>query len=127
MEINETGSDRAAGAPASSRRRGSAKLVTEAADTADMVESDGAEQSGPVESATTVPSDEGGSDEARHGKKKDNKKRKKKDKKDKNSKSAVIIRFDAGLLPRIDARAGALDLSRAAWVRMVVAQALAAT
>ena len=54
--------------------------------------------------------------------KKDKKKAKKKDKK---NKEAVIIRFDDAQLPLIDARAEAVGLSRGAWVRMVVAQALA--
>ncbi|CAA7622041.1 hypothetical protein [Magnetospirillum sp. SS-4] len=60
-------------------------------------------------------------------KKKDKKERKKdkKDKKEKKNKEAVIIRFDDAQLPQIDAQAEALGLSRAAWVRMVVAKALA--
>ena len=49
---------------------------------------------------------------------KDKKKHKKK------KKEAVIIRFDDEKLPLIDQRAEALGLSRAAWVRMVVSQAL---
>ncbi|HLN22466.1 MAG TPA: hypothetical protein VK558_00630 [Patescibacteria group bacterium] len=53
---------------------------------------------------------------------KDKDKRKKKDKK---NKEAVIIRFEDGQLTQIDARAETLGLARAAWVRMVVAQALA--
>lgn len=53
--------------------------------------------------------------------KKDKRKAKRKDKK---NKEAVIIRFDDAQLPLIDASAEALGLSRAAWVRMVVAQAL---
>ncbi|CAA7617112.1 Histone H1 [Candidatus Terasakiella magnetica] len=53
------------------------------------------------------------------------KERKKAKKKAKKSKEAVIIRFDDEQLPQIDARAEAIGLSRAAWVRMVVAQALA--
>jgi len=61
------------------------------------------------------------------GKKKD--KDKDKDKKHKKAKKAkkeaVIIRFDDEQLPLIDSRADALSLSRAAWVRMVVARALA--
>ena len=55
-------------------------------------------------------------------KEKDKDKRKKKDKK---NKEAVIIRFEDGQLTLIDARAETLGLARAAWVRMVVAQALA--
>jgi hypothetical protein len=50
-------------------------------------------------------------------------KEKRKDRKSKK-KEAVIIRFDDQQLPLIDARADALGLSRAAWVRMVVSQAL---
>ena len=50
--------------------------------------------------------------------------KKKKDKKKKN-KEAVMIRFEKDQLGLIDARADALGLSRAAWVRMVVAQVLA--
>lgn len=56
--------------------------------------------------------------------KKDKKDKKKAKKKDKKNKEAVIIRFDDAQLPQIDASAEALGLSRAAWVRMVVAQAL---
>lgn len=52
------------------------------------------------------------------------KEKKKGKKKHKKSKEAVIIRFDDTQLPQIDARAEALGLSRAAWVRMVVAKAL---
>lgn len=49
-----------------------------------------------------------------------------KDKKKKGKKKeAVLIRFDDGQLTRIDGVALALGLSRAAWVRMVVARALA--
>lgn len=57
--------------------------------------------------------------------KKDKKDKKKAKRKDKKNKEAVIIRFDDAQLPLIDGRAEALGLSRAAWVRMVVAQALA--
>lgn len=57
--------------------------------------------------------------------KKDKKDKKKAKKKDKKNKEAVIIRFDDAQLPLIDGRAETLGLSRAAWVRMVVAQALA--
>ena len=53
------------------------------------------------------------------------KKDRKKVKKEKKNKEAVIIRFEDVQLPLIDKRAEALGLSRAAWVRMVVAQALA--
>jgi hypothetical protein len=52
-------------------------------------------------------------------------KKEKKEKKEKKNKEAVLIRFDDDQLPQIDARAEAIGLSRAAWVRMVVAQALA--
>lgn len=48
-----------------------------------------------------------------------------KDKKKKGKKKeAVIIRFEDSQLAGIDANADALGLSRAAWVRMVVARAL---
>ncbi len=57
--------------------------------------------------------------------KKARKDRKKAKKKEKKNKEAVIIRFDDEQIPQVDARAEALGLSRAAWVRMVVAQALA--
>ncbi len=57
--------------------------------------------------------------------KKDKKDKKKAKKKEKRKKEAVIIRFEDAHLPQIDAKAEALGLSRAAWVRMVVAQALA--
>lgn len=40
------------------------------------------------------------------------------------NKEAVIMRFDPNQLAVIDQKAAALGLSRAAWVRMVVAQAL---
>lgn len=53
------------------------------------------------------------------GKDKDKKKKKKK-------KEAVLMRFEDHHLNLIDARAESLGLSRAAWVRMVVAQALSA-
>jgi hypothetical protein len=63
-------------------------------------------------------------DDKKKGKhKKEEKKARKKEKK--KNKEAVIIRFDDAQLPQIDARAEALGLSRAAWVRMVVATALA--
>ena len=57
--------------------------------------------------------------------KKDKKDKKKAKKKEKRKKEAVIIRFEDAQLPQIDAKAETLGLSRAAWVRMVVAQALA--
>ena len=57
--------------------------------------------------------------------KKARKDKKKAKKKEKKNKEAVIIRFDNTQIPEVDARAEALGLSRAAWVRMVVAQALA--
>jgi len=54
------------------------------------------------------------------------KKSKDKGKKKKNKKKeAVIIRFEDAQLAEIDSNADALGLSRAAWVRMVVSQALA--
>lgn len=62
--------------------------------------------------------------EIKLGKKKDKKKDKKKEKKVK--KEAVLIRFEDSQLAAIDIQAEALGLSRAAWVRMVVAKALAA-
>ncbi len=46
-------------------------------------------------------------------------------KKHKKNKEPVIIRFEDEHLVAINARADALGLSRAAWVRMVVAKALA--
>lgn len=55
--------------------------------------------------------------------------RKDKDKgknKKKRKKEAVVLRFETAQLALIDAQANNLGLSRAAWVRMVVAQALAA-
>lgn len=58
-------------------------------------------------------------------KKKDKKgKKRKKDKKAKKNKEAVVLRFEGDQLALVDQRAEALGLSRAAWVRMVVAQAL---
>lgn len=58
--------------------------------------------------------------EIKLGKKKDKKKEKK------VKKEAVLIRFEDSQLAAIDIQAEALGLSRAAWVRMVVAKALAA-
>lgn len=58
-------------------------------------------------------------------KEKEKNKDKDKSKKKKNKKKeAVIIRFEDAQLAGIDASADALGLSRAAWVRMVVARAL---
>jgi predicted DNA binding CopG/RHH family protein len=57
-------------------------------------------------------------------KEKEKEKDKGKKKKDKK-KEAVLIRFEDAQLTEIDANADALGLSRAAWVRMVVARALA--
>ena len=51
--------------------------------------------------------------------------KKKKDKKKDKKKEAVLIRFENGQLEEIDSRAEALGLSRAAFVRMAVAQTLA--
>jgi hypothetical protein len=57
------------------------------------------------------------------------KKKAKKDKKDKRpkkkNKEAVVLRFEGEQLAAVDERAQALGLSRAAWVRMIVSQALA--
>ncbi|MDR3435193.1 hypothetical protein [Telmatospirillum sp.] len=55
---------------------------------------------------------------------KDKSKDKGKKKKDKK-KEPVLIRFEDSQLTQIDSNADALGLSRAAWVRMVVAKALA--
>jgi outer membrane biosynthesis protein TonB len=57
-------------------------------------------------------------------KKKSKEKNKDKKRKDKKKKEAVLIRFEDDQLGKIDSQAGALGLSRAAWVRMVVSQAL---
>jgi predicted DNA binding CopG/RHH family protein len=57
-------------------------------------------------------------------KKKDKVKVKSKDKGKKKDKEAVLIRFEDQQLTQVDAHADALGLSRAAWVRMVVAKAL---
>lgn len=59
------------------------------------------------------------------GKEKDKKKKKDKEK-DNKKKEAVIIRFEDRQLKQIDAESDALGLSRAAWVRMIVAKALPA-
>mgnify|MGYP001806359816 CR=1 FL=1 len=75
----------------------------------------------PTPAVNTVPA------EKEKTKKKDKEKDKNRDKrkkKEKKNKEAVIIRFDDSQLPLIDGRAEALGLSRAAWVRMVVARAL---
>lgn len=53
------------------------------------------------------------------------KKKDKKGKKKKKNKEAVLLRFEGDQLALIDQHAEALGLSRAAWVRMIVAQALA--
>ena len=57
---------------------------------------------------------------------KDKAKAKGKDKKKKKNKNkeAVIIRFENDQLKQIDSASEALGLSRAAWVRMIVAKAL---
>lgn len=78
-----------------------------------------------AEAAPAQPVPEPKPAEAEKPKQKDKKEKKKAKKKDKKKKEAVIIRFDDAQLPLIDARAEALGLSRAAWVRMVVATALA--
>ena len=62
------------------------------------------------------------SSEEHHKNKKKNKGKDKK--KDKKNKEAVIIRFEMTQLKEIDQQAEGLGLSRAAWVRMVVARAL---
>lgn len=79
---------------------------------------------------TPEPQAESGEKTAKKSKKekeKEKEKEKKKDRKEKKKKKkeAVIIRFDDQQLPQVDAQAEALGLSRAAWVRMVVAKALA--
>lgn len=81
---------------------------------------DAVKPAAPIAEAAPEPSETDG--ESR--KKKEKKQKKKAKKKDKKSKEAVIIRFDDAQLPQIDASAEALGLSRAAWVRMVVAKAL---
>ena len=57
---------------------------------------------------------------------KDRAKDKGKEKKHKKDKEAVLIRFDDDQLVLMDERAATLGLSRAAWLRMVVAKALMA-
>lgn len=42
----------------------------------------------------------------------------------KKKKEPIILRFDEAVIDAIDKEAGKLGLSRAAWVRMIVAQAL---
>lgn len=61
----------------------------------------------------------------KHDKKVKKDKKDKKAKKAKKNKEAVMLRFEEEQLSAIDARADALGLSRAAWVRMVVAKVLA--
>jgi len=56
--------------------------------------------------------------------KKDKDKGKNKEHKKRKDKEAVLIRFEDDQLTMMDARAAALGLSRAAWLRMVVAKAL---
>jgi len=56
--------------------------------------------------------------------KKDKEKGKNKEHKKRKDKEAVLIRFEDDQLTMMDARAAALGLSRAAWLRMVVAKAL---
>jgi predicted DNA binding CopG/RHH family protein len=72
-------------------------------------------------------------DSAKASKKKEKHKEKEKGKKGKakehgkkKDKEAVLIRFEDEQLTLMDAAASALGLSRAAWVRMVVAKALMA-
>ena len=74
-----------------------------------------------IEEAPVLPTVEAEPDHPKKGKQKD-KKKKKKDKGKK--KEAVLIRFENGQLDEIDRRAEGLGLSRAAFVRMTVAQAL---
>lgn len=76
----------------------------------------------PAEAAPEAPTAE--PDKPAKAAKVKSKEKKKKDKKKKN-KEAVMIRFEKDQLGLIDTKADALGLSRAAWVRMVVAQALA--
>jgi len=52
------------------------------------------------------------------------KEKSKKDHKKRKDKEAVLIRFEDEQLTMMDARAAALGLSRAAWLRMIVAKAL---
>jgi len=116
---------------APSRRKVPAKPAKVAAH-ADIAELTGPVCPVPAEPVALPPSggrgnDTGKSGEEGDGRRKGDKKKKKKEKKGKRNKSATIIRFDDGLLPRIDAHAEALGLSRAAWVRMIVAQALSAS
>ncbi len=85
-----------------------------------------AAKTAPVEAAA-VPELASEQDSAKKVAKKDRKDKKKGKKKAKKNKEAVIIRFDDAQLPLIDSEAEALGLSRAAWVRMVVAKALANT
>ncbi|ARJ67873.1 hypothetical protein WV31_20590 [Magnetospirillum sp. ME-1] len=79
----------------------------------------------PAAAMPEVPAPKADKKDAKSKKGKKDKKDKKGGKKEKRKKEAVIIRFEDAQLPQIDARADALGLSRAAWVRMVVAQALA--
>jgi hypothetical protein len=80
----------------------------------------------PAEAVSAIPEPQPAKGDKKDGKpKKDKKEKKKAKKKEKRKKEAVIIRFEDAHLPQIDAKAEALGLSRAAWVRMVVAQALA--
>lgn len=75
----------------------------------------------PVAPVTDEPAE---AEKTGHKKKKKKEKKEKKEKKAK--KEAVLIRFEDAQLATIDAKAESLGLSRAAWVRMVVAKALAA-
>jgi predicted DNA binding CopG/RHH family protein len=71
----------------------------------------------PAEIETVVESIKGGKkSKAKEKNKKEHKKRK--------DKEAVLIRFEDEQLTMMDQRAAALGLSRAAWLRMIVAKAL---
>jgi predicted DNA binding CopG/RHH family protein len=74
--------------------------------------------------ALATPAEQPVEDTGRKAKVKTKEKEKAKKKKGKK-KEAVIIRFEDSQLSQIDSNAEALGLSRAAWVRMVVSQALA--
>lgn len=77
-------------------------------------------EAAPGPAAEPEPKEKKAKDKDKDKSKNKDKGKKKKDKK----KEAVIIRFEDAQLEQIDTSADALGLSRAAWVRMVVARAL---
>lgn len=120
---SEATAEPAAAAPKPARRRAAAPKRAAEGDAVQHAEVP-VEQA-PVEIGVAAPVIEDKPEKDRKGKNKDKPKDKdKKKKRHKKSKEAVLIRFEDDQLTAIDESAAALGLSRAAWVRMVVAKAL---